>query len=203
MGWLFMPRGSMGGHATAKSYLDNQFTYERAQDDGSSRGLKMLASSCPGNRVYYAAAQVMTNGKGGEIFAIVCLVRWNPRARDGYIFGYKDMDESMGPCEADCPAHILDLLTPTDKDYAREWRARCRVNLARRARRLVDGDRIRLPEPMTFSDGSVLQEFVVAKSGRRVLLRDPLRGGQYRISRLMERPWTIVPTIKVHKTLFG
>ena len=115
MGWLFMPRGSMGGHATAKAYLDNQFTYERVQDDGSSEGLKVLASSCPGNRVYYAATQVMTNGRGGEIFAIVCLVRWNPRAKDGYIFGYKDMDESMGPCETDCPASILDLLTPTDK----------------------------------------------------------------------------------------
>src|SRR3546814_2261595 len=92
------------------------------------------------------------NGKGGEIFAIVCLVRWNPRAKDGYIFGYKDMDETMGPCEADCPARILDLLTPTDKEYAREWRARCCANLERRARQLADGDRIRLPEPMTFSE---------------------------------------------------
>src|SRR3546814_19605923 len=79
------------------------------------------------------------NGKGGEIFAIVCLVRWNPRAKDGYIFGYKDMDETMGPCEADCPARILDLLTPTDKEYAREWRARCCANLARRARQLEIG----------------------------------------------------------------
>jgi len=203
MGWLFMPRSSMGGHASAKAYLDDQFTYERVQDDGSSRGLKVLASTCPGNRVYYAAIQVMTNGQGDEIFAIVCLVRWNPRAKDGYIFGYKDMDESMGPCEADCPARILDSLTPTDKEYARDWRARCRANLERRARQLADGDRIRLPEPMTFSDGNVLQEFVVAKRGRRVILRDPQRGGLYRISRLMERPWTLVPTIKIHKTLFG
>src|SRR3546814_14323820 len=66
MGWLFMPRGSMGGHASAKAYLDDQFTYERVHDDGSSRGLKVLASTCPGNRVYYAATQVMTNGQGGE-----------------------------------------------------------------------------------------------------------------------------------------
>src|SRR3546814_18607482 len=87
------------------------------------------------------------------------------------------MEESMGPCEADCPARILDLLTPTDKEYAREWRTRCRANLEFRARQLADGDRIRLPEPMTFSDGNVLQEFVVAKRGRRVILRDPPRGG--------------------------
>src|SRR3546814_12180765 len=55
MGWLFMPRGSMGGHASAQAYLDDQFTYERVQDDGSSRGLQVLASTCPGKRVYYAA----------------------------------------------------------------------------------------------------------------------------------------------------
>ena len=113
------------------------------------------------------------------------------------------LDESMGPCEADCPARILDLLTPTDKEYAREWRAHCRANLERRARKLSDGDRIRLPEPMKFTDGAEIQEFVVAKRGRRVLLRDPQRGGLYRISRLMERSWTIVPTIKIYKTLFG
>ena len=90
MGWLYMPRHSLGGHMSAKSYLDAQFTYDRPQEEGGSRGLKVLASACPGNRVYYAAAQVMTNGVGGEIFAIVCLVRWNPRDKEGMIFGYKD-----------------------------------------------------------------------------------------------------------------
>src|SRR3546814_2353180 len=29
MGWLFMPFTSMGGHKTAKSYLDAQLTYEK------------------------------------------------------------------------------------------------------------------------------------------------------------------------------
>lgn len=90
MGWLYMPRQSLGGNASAKSYLDAQFTYERPQEEGGSRGLKVLASACPGNRVYYAATQLMTNGVGSEVFAIVCLVRWNPRDKEGMIFGYKD-----------------------------------------------------------------------------------------------------------------
>src|SRR3546814_16262107 len=98
----------------------------------------------------------MTNGQCGEIFATVCLVRWNPRAKDGYIFGCKDMEESMGPCEADCPARILDLLTPTDKAYARDWRTSCRANPELRARQLADGDRIRLPEQVKFKDGEGL-----------------------------------------------
>ncbi|MAC57956.1 DUF6927 domain-containing protein [Novosphingobium aquimarinum] len=203
MGWLYMPRSSMGGHASARAYLDAQFTYERPQENGSSHGLKVLASACPGNRVYYAATQVITDGKAGEVFAIVCLVRWNPRDKEGFIFGYKDMEESMGPHEADCPARILDLLTPTDKDYAIDWRARCRANLDRRSRKLADGDRIRFPAPMKFTDGHVGQEFVVSKRGRRTILRDPETGGHYRISRFMERAWTVVPATKIHKTVFA
>ncbi|WP_337847823.1 hypothetical protein [Sphingomonas sp.] len=203
MGWLFMPFTSMGGHKSAKSYLDAQLTYEHDNDDGMTRGLRVLASSCPGNRVYYAAAQTLENGVAGAVFAMVCLVRWNPRSRDGHQFGYKDMSENMGPCEADCPAHILDLLTPTESQYALEWRQRCRANIAHRARKLVDGDRLRLPEPMTFTDGHVAQEFIVTKRGRRVVLRDPDTGGCYRISRLMERAWSIIPVTRIHKTVFA
>ena len=203
MGWLFMPFTSMGGHTSAKSYLDAQLTYERTLEDGSTPGLRVRASSCPGNRTYYAAAQELVGGVPGDVFAVVCLVRWNPRSRDGHQFGYKDLSENMGPCEADCPAAILDLLTPTDNQHALDWRARCRVNLARRARKLSDGDRIRLPEPMSFTDGHIAQEFVVWKRGRRLVLRDPESGGFYRISRLMERAWSIVPVTKIHKTVFA
>src|SRR3546814_10831371 len=69
------------------------------------------------------------------------------------------MSENMGPCEADCPAAILELLSPTDHEYALDWRARCRANLVLRARNISDGDRIRLPEPLTFTDGNVAQGF--------------------------------------------
>src|SRR3546814_7417817 len=82
-----MPFTSMGGHKTAKSYLDAQLTYENTLEDGTKRGLRVLASSCPGNRTYYAAAQEIVDGIAGNVFAVVCLVRWNPRSRDGHQFG--------------------------------------------------------------------------------------------------------------------
>ncbi len=113
------------------------------------------------------------------------------------------LTENAGPCEADCPAAILDLLSPTEHEHALDWRARCRANLARRARKLADGDRIRLEAPVTFSDGHKGQEFVVCKRGRSMVLRDPANGCFYRISRLMERAWSIVPVTKVHKTVFA
>ena len=203
MGWLYMPRCSMAGHASPTAYLDDQFTYTRDQDDGSTRGLKVIASSCPGNRVYYAAAQVLANGIGGEIFAIVCLVRWNPNDKEGMIFGYKDLDETMGPNEASCPETSLKLLTPTQNEHALDWRKRCLANLQRRSRKLQDGDRIKLAAPMKFTDGHEGDEFIVEKRGRRVVLRDPTSRLGYRISGFMERAWTVLPQPKVHKTIFA
>ena len=202
MGWLTMPFTSMGGHASAKAYLDDQFTYSRDVEGGTA-GLRVLASACLLNRTYYAAAQVMANGAGGEIFAIVCKVLWNPNSKTAEQFGYKDMTETMGPCEDHCPQTILTLLSPTDNEHARDWRRRCAENLARRARKIADGDRIRLAAPLSFTDGHVGQEFIVEKRGRRLSFRAPDAHGRYRITRVMELDWQIVPATKVHKTIFA
>lgn len=40
------------------------------------------------------------------------------------------MDETVGPRIDNCPEHILDLLTPTDQEWANEWRQRCRAKIA-------------------------------------------------------------------------
>lgn len=50
-------------------------------------------------------------------------------SRDYYNFAYKDMSEDMGPGECDCPASILSLLSPTDHEWAIEWRERCRKHI--------------------------------------------------------------------------
>jgi hypothetical protein len=64
------------------------------------------------------------------------------------------MDETMGPCESSCPERILKLLTPTDSDYAKEWRARCQKNIDWRKTRpkIVEGSTITLyDKPYTVS----------------------------------------------------
>lgn len=58
----------------------------------------------------------------GEVFAAVFLTS----TRDGTEFAYKDMSDSMGPCQYDCPESILKLLSPTDNKFALEWREKCR-----------------------------------------------------------------------------
>lgn len=144
MGWLSMPLASMGGHTSPKHYLDAQFTYERpATPEHPSHGYRVLESACPGNRVYYAALQRFDDGAPGEVTAVVCLVRWNPRAKDGFVFAYKDMSESMGPHEADCPLRVLERLTSTNDPVSLDWRRRCFATIRRRSRKLPDGALIR------------------------------------------------------------
>ena len=203
MGWLFMHHHHMGGHKSAKSYLDAQFTYSHPTDDGGTRGLRVLASACPGNRVWYAAAQVIDDGAGGEVFALVCLVRWNPKSTDGHAFGYTDMEESMGPYEDGCPAKILDLLTPTTSENALDWRRSCRARLARRARKIVDGMRIKLARPLTFTDGYEGDAFVVVKRGTMITFRPDGGHGHYRIRNFRELDWSVIPKTQVHRTVFA
>ena len=119
----------------------------------------VLRSALVKMRVYYAAVeQVVAATDKREVWGAVCLVDYNPRDREGYIFGYKDMSEPMGPCECDCPDAILDLLIPTDHQYAEEWRARCRDNAAERRARCAKptpraGQTIIFGTPLSFSNG--------------------------------------------------
>lgn len=201
MGWLYMNRLSMGGHETPKAYLDAQFTYDRDTPEGG-KGLRVLDSAVVGMRTYYAAAEVTVNGEGREVIAIVCLVHWNPRDARGEHFGFKDMDETMGPCEDDCPERILKLLTPTDNETALQWRRRCLANLRLRARPMTEGMRIRFANPIAFTDGYSGTEFVVAKRGRQIVFRSPDGGGPYRISNIRKLAWQPVPMTQVHATRF-
>lgn len=83
---------------------------------------------------YYAAVK-HTNKLTGEfnVFAVVLLTRVDNS--DYYNFYYKDMDESMHPFYYDCPDSILELLTETESEAAREWREICR-------KRNKDGNRL-------------------------------------------------------------
>ena len=58
-----------------------------------------------------------------ETLAVVFLT--SVYMKDYYNFSYKDMDESVGPCYYDCPKSILDILSPTNNEFAKEWRRKC------------------------------------------------------------------------------
>ena len=89
--------------------------------------------SCLNGTTYYAAVKktrfaTETEPEKSIVFAAIVLTSVN--TKDYYNFAYKDMDETCGPCEYKCPKYILDLLSPTNNQYANEWRQNCYRNIA-------------------------------------------------------------------------
>lgn len=131
-----------------------------------------------------------TDALGRHVFAAVILT-----SRAGGEWCYKDMEESMGPCEAQAPQKLLDMLSPTTKDYALSWRDRCRAHAARTRRVIAHGDTIQLAEPLTFGDGIERSTFTVQKerfAGYRRATTYFLckqTGVACTISRFMQRDW--------------
>jgi hypothetical protein len=89
--------------------------------------------------VYYAAIRRIGKYVDGElemiptekqdVSAVVILTSTGKEAYGyftGYTFGYKDMSEDMHPYYYDCPISILNLLTETESENAKEWRRRCK-----------------------------------------------------------------------------
>jgi hypothetical protein len=192
MGWLYMK--GLDGLGTPRAYLDNQFTYVR-----DTHRVTVLASALVGMRTYYAAVERVETSGDRIVFAVVCLVNYNPRAADGYSFGYKDMDETVGPYESDCPEDILDLLTDTDRDYALQWRARCRARIAQRKSRAArptpkPGQTVIFDPPLALSNGRTVSRFEVVKNprGGKPLFRDAETEDLVRISNVKTRGYRLI-----------
>ena len=125
MGWTYQPKP-----ANVKAYIkDKLLTWE-----GNTHYVKCLDVMIVQMKTAYAAIEAgrIENGQKipDRVFGEVVLLDY--RKNDYYDFGYKDMEETMGPVEARCPEKILDLLSPTENAYATAWRNRCREYHAER-----------------------------------------------------------------------
>ena len=96
---------------------------------------RVLDSALLNMSTFYAAVEKINKATGErQVWAAVILVRYYPKDPH-YNFGWKDMDESMFPCECSCPERILKLLTPTDRQSSNEWRAACWADIEKRKAR--------------------------------------------------------------------
>lgn len=106
MGWLF-------GHYERRPLIEHLV---------NGNGLKTVKHFLAGNNLW------CVHEYEGKRWACLYLLRGSPKIKnDPYNWGYKDVDESMGPNEISFPYTWLDLLTPTDSQYANEWRARVKA----------------------------------------------------------------------------
>lgn len=188
MGWTFS-----GRHG--KSVTDMvKVSYEWENDTSKTEVLAHSINVRVG--VAYLAVKSTIKASGiSYVWAGVALIKLVPR--DYYDFGIKEMDETVGPCERDCPKRILDLLTPLDEmatlqgeafradSWAAQWRADCHANLAKKAVRgvLKHGDVITLKTPVRFTDGRERGTFKVSRNGRKVRFISLTDGAMVRISK--------------------
>ena len=128
--------------ASRKKEIDRMLCWENKDKDGNILAKHRVLKSAMVGSTYYGAVATDKPGQPTIVWAAVFLTCGKVK-HDGCIWGYKDMDETVGPCESKCPASILALLTPTDSKWANEWRERCRKNIAEAADRRRNG-----PKPL-------------------------------------------------------
>lgn len=134
MGWTsYHATHYKNGRIDRKAEMDDRWT--QTEHDGYPE-LTVLKSHLSGS-VYYAAVQVKREGVVDKVFGTVALTHTN--RKDHYNFSYKDVDETSGPFYYDCPKGILDLLTPTDSEWANEWRNKCREHLQKKKDKKTKG----------------------------------------------------------------
>jgi len=168
MGWLFYT------DRRVKTYADEKAEITRLCSFETNTRKTVLIKACKVGSTWYAAAKVtsldglpvddrtyVTDTDGSITFGAVFLTRYD----DG-CWGYKDMEESAGPVESRAPLCILTPLSDLkDPDsYAHVWRQRCRDWAA--IPDYAEGDKIKLAEPVSLSDGSTCQ-IVTATHYRR------------------------------------
>lgn len=186
MGWLFChrPEGQ-----SIKSFIKNNFEFERDQS-----GLEVLDIAIVDITTAYLAIRYSNDAQCKSfVYAAVLLLRYFPNKHNNT--GYKSIDESALPFYFSCPERILNLLTPLDlpdgphselgREHAKEWRDACWENVRRRKDRrgmLRRGMRLKHPTGVKFSNGEVLDEFLVLDP-RSTVFGGPKGFGRYRLSR--------------------
>ena len=192
MGWYYQP---IGGRSTVDKDRFLRSEVEQISDKPGKAEIKVIKSAFVGS-TWYAAVLIGIPDQAPYTVAYVYLTQMG---RDGD-FGYKPMDESVGPCEVDCPVGIMNLLTPIDQlpgaGYAADWRARVaaarerKAGVRRQQARIISGTRIRFATPLRFNDGASYDRFIaeaMSWRGRMILAFRPVDagdhplGGRYRI----------------------
>ncbi|MGB9803113.1 DUF6927 domain-containing protein [Desulfofundulus sp.] len=174
MGWTYTdkPKGM-----SVRQFFEKQFNYTR--DDG--RYGKVLDCAVVNLREAYIAYETGDAQGNREVRAIVCALGYSPNSYNN--FGYKDMTETMGPYLYNCPERILRMLTPTDHEWAREWREKCweRIRAKKARPKLKKGMVVKFADSIVFRSGRKEDTFRV-EDPKRLVFSDRW-GRRYKLRR--------------------
>lgn len=119
-------------------------------------------------------------------------------SQKGYGWGYKAVEETMGPAETGCPLSYLDMV-PDPGSYSTDWRERVRKHHERRlqgtsiAQKLKPGMEVQIVRA-DGSQSSTVPSVVITRVGRQI--RGIHNGCVYRVSRKQIGP-VIPPPVAV------
>jgi hypothetical protein len=165
MGWMFCEAWD------SKAELIQHLTGPEVQGDY----LKVIAKSVRGNVLWTVEEYTRdANGQKAGHRWIGCFLMGSNK-RHGQGWGYKDMDESMGPCETSCPVKYFDMV-PDPGGYATAWRAKVRAEAARKSRKLEVGQTVKLVARCTFGGVEVESVEILSVKPLLVMLPDGRRG---------------------------
>lgn len=154
MRWLFQDHPLR--HERPAEYFMRKLTHESE----GTMAAALVAATVRGT--VYAAVRSL-NKQTGASYVFCAVILFKNSKRDG--FGYKMMDEGMGPCEVACPNRIMRLLSPIadipDPSCAADWRARvaaAKADAAKLRSTLAGqrvGDEVKLASPAHFSKSGI------------------------------------------------
>lgn len=162
MGWFF-PYG-----ATRSDIISELTPKERLSEDGKTV-FRTLRHCCKGNVLYalHESGPVQDTRK----WIGVAIMQKSEGS-----WGYKNMDESMGPCYYNCPVSYLDAADEPVNEYAANWRREVRRQAAERSRK-----KPKVGEIWSLKSSSVPQVEIVHVQGQG--LRGVYQGQTYRVPR--------------------
>jgi hypothetical protein len=171
MGWLY--RHDPINDPVA--YLTDQFNH-----DDEHRTCRVLGAARVANTVYMAIE--CTEKATAKSFVLAAVILISNTQKHG--FGYKDMTETMGPCECACPDRIMRLLSPVadipNPSYAAEWRARVAAHhkaaaeLRTKRASLRPGSIVTLERAVSFRDGTTASAFRMRLVRRKTPIFEPV-----------------------------
>jgi len=158
MGWMYTTRP-----ASVSQWFKDELTWETETVKNT------CLKTCVRPREAYGAVEQVNKVTGDRtVWAAVFLLDY-ANSSGGFDFGHKDMDETVGPNADNCPESILKLLTPTEHEFANDWRRRCWEKIERKKRqpRYSVGDTLRFKQPIEFANGYVITELTCVDKCKR------------------------------------
>lgn len=189
MGWItcysashFKSSGKYGFVVDRKKECDDLLTMKTKTAIGETISRRVIKSVMVGS-VYYAAVKKNET----KVFAVI--IKTCGKGQDGTLWGYKAMDETMGPYEDKCPASILALLTYTNDPLAIKWRARCQANILNAANKRKYG-----ALPIYAPQGVIVKD----EKGRWIITNSKVQSLGYSGVKFTKSKWKTVENALAH-----